>query len=106
MKRLKLTFFFVCMIFGVMESKGQKSKTPLNFNNGEIAKKNLEKYVSALENVKVFYKIWDKKTMECENQNDGRSLGTKLQMAYWSDTLTSYKQNCYKPYEIVPSVKN
>jgi len=105
MKRLKITFLFVTLIFGVALSKAQEPTVSLDFDNGKTATENLKKYATALQNANAegIAALMTKDAMDYGLGGVLDSLNTEQHKAYRINSLSSYKHrisnNLYLPVE-------
>ncbi len=108
MKRLKITFVFVTLMFGVTLSKAQEPKVSLDFDNGKTATETLKKYVTALQNADVegVAALMTKDAIVYGLGGGLDSLNTTQHKAYWVNSLANYKHNISKDLYLPVKVEN
>lgn len=108
MKRLKITFLFVTLMFGVTLSKAQEPNVSLDFDNGQTATKTLKKYVTALQNADVegVAALMTKDAMVYGLGGGLDSLNTTQHKAYWVNSLANYKHNISNDLYLPVKVEN
>ena len=108
MKRLKITFLFVILMFGVTLSKAQESRVTLDFDNGKTATETLKKYVTALQNADVegIAALMNNDAMVYGLGGGLDSLNTTQHKAYWVNSLANYKHNISNDLYLPVKVEN
>lgn len=108
MKRLKITFLFVILMFGVTLSKAQESTVTLDFDNGKTATETLKKYVTALQNADVegIAALMNKDAMVYGLGGGLDSLNTTQHKAYWVNSFANYKHNISNDLYLPVKVEN
>jgi hypothetical protein len=108
MKKLKITFLFVILMFGVTLSKAQESTVTLDFDNGKTATETLKKYVTALQNADVegIAALMNKDAMVYGLGGGLDSLNTTQHKAYWVNSLANYKHNISNDLYLPVKVEN
>lgn len=108
MKRLKITFLFVTLMFGVILSKAQEHSVTLNYDNGKTATEILKKYVIALQNADAegIAALMAKDAMVYGLGGGLDSLNTAQHKAYWVNSLANYRHNISKDLYLPVKVEN
>jgi hypothetical protein len=108
MKRLKITFLFVILMFGVTLSKAQEATVTLEFDNGKTATETLKKYVTALQNADVegIAELMTKDAMVYGLGGGLDSLNATQHKAYWVNSLANYKHNISNDLYLPVKVEN
>jgi len=108
MKRSKLTFLFIALVFAVTIVMAQEPTATLDFDHGKTATEVLQKYVTAIQNADAegVATLMTEDAMVYGLVGGLDSLNTAQHKAYWVNSLDNFKHSISNDLYLPVKVEN